>query len=714
MEKIWFKEWSGFKPGKWCNEIDTRNFIQLNYEPYYGDDSFLQGPTKNTKYLWNKVLDLSKKERANGGVLKMDKRCSFIDAFGPGYISSPKERSCEKIVGVQTDEPFKRAFMPIGGIRMATTAAKEYGFSSDPQLIEIFSKYRKTHNQGVFEAYTPEMRAARHAHIITGLPDAYSRGRIIGDYRRIALYGINYLIDEKIEQLSMLPNEMSEDIIRTREEVADQIKALKAMIKMAQSYGDDITKPAKNAREAFQWLYYGYLAAIKDQNGAAMSVGRNTTFLDIYVQRDLNKKLITEAEAQELMDQYVMKLRIVKFMRTLDYNDIFSGDPVWATESIGGMGIDGRTLITKTAFRMIHTLHNMGPAPEPNLTILWSVNLPIEFKKFCAKYSILYSSMQYESDDLMRVTHGDDYGIACCVSPMKIGKQMQFFGARANLAKALLYAINGGYDEMLCTKDPANCEKWRLGPKLGQLSTTKPLEYCEIRERLHDVMSWLAGLYVNSLNVIHYMHDKYYYEAAEMALHDINVYRFFATGIAGLSVLADSLSAIKYAKVTPIWKKLPNGRFIAVDFKIKGQFPKYGNDDDKVDSIAVELIKEFVTELKRHKPYRNSDITTSILTITSNVMYGRNTGSTPDGRKKGQPFAPGANPMHGRDSNGAIASLSSVAKIPFKYARDGISNTFSIIPNALGKNSNNEIIVGDLEIDFSKNKKQSKSKKNKR
>ena len=539
MSKIWFKEWDGFKSGRWCDEIDTRGFIQSNYTPYEGDDSFLAGPTKATQYLWNRVLELSKKERAAGGVLAMDSRASTIDAYDAGYLSDKTHRNYEKIVGVQTDEPFKRAYMPKGGVRMADQAAQSYGFKSDPKIVEIYTKYVKTHNQAVFEAYTDEMRTARHTHIMTGLPDAYSRGRIIGDYRRIALYGIDYLINEKIEQRNNLTDVMSDDIIRLREETADQINALKLMKKMALAYGDDISKPAKNAREAIQWLYYGYLSAVKDQNGAAMSVGRNSTFLDIFIERDLKKGVITEQEAQELMDQYVMKLRIIKFMRTPEYNDIFSGDPIWATESIGGMGIDGRTLITKNSFRIIHTLSNIGPAPEPNLTILWSPRLPIGFKRFCASYSIKYSSMQYESDELMRVTHGDDYAIACCVSPMKVGKQMQFFGARANLAKALLYAINGGYDEILSVKDPANVEKYHLGPKLPQLPTDSKsaLNYAVIRDRFHDVMVWLAKLYINTLNIIHYMHDKYFYEAAEMALHDIEVYRFFATGIAGLSML---------------------------------------------------------------------------------------------------------------------------------------------------------------------------------
>ena len=686
MEKKWFKEWDGFNPGNWCNEIDTRSFIQLNYKPYNGDAKFLQGPTKATKYLWDQVLSLSKKERNNGGVLDMDKRASFIDAYGPGYLSDLKHRKDEKIVGVQTDAPFKRAYMPKGGTKTANQAAESYGFQPDKKIVEIYTKYTKTHNKAVFDIYTDEMRKARHTHILTGLPDTYSRGRIIGDYRRVALYGVDYLINEKIDQRNNLSDIMSDEIIRLREEIADQLEALKALKTMALSYGDDISKPAKNAREAFQWLYYGYLAAIKDQNGAAMSVGRNSTFLDIYIERDFKKGILTETQAQELMDQYVMKLRIVKFMRSPEYNNLFSGDPVWATESIAGMGIDGITLVTKNSFRIIHTLSNIGPAPEPNLTILWSPRLPLGFKRFCAEYSIKYSSMQYESDELIRITHGDDYAIACCVSPMKIGKQMQFFGARANLAKALLYAINGGYDEIVCIKEPNNYEKYRLGPKLSQISTdkNKPLDYNEIRERLHQVIEWLAKLYINTLNVIHYCHDKYFYEAVQMALYDVNVFRFFATGIAGLSVLADSLSAIKYAKVYPVWTKLPNGRSIATDFKIKGEFPKYGNDDNRVDYIAVEIIKEFMTELKKHKSYRSNCITTSVLTITSNVMYGEYTGSTPDGRKKGAPFAPGANPMHGRDASGAVASLASVAKIPYKYSADGISNTFSIVPNALG------------------------------
>ena len=681
MSKVWFKEWDGFKPGQWCDEIDTRHFIQLNYTPYDGDDSFLQGPTEATNKLWKKVMDLTKKELANGGVLNMDTRVSFIDAYGPGYL----DKKLEKIVGVQTDAPFKRAYMPIGGIRMAQQAAQTYGFKSDPKIDEIYTKYRKTHNQGVFDVYTKEMRDARHTHIITGLPDTYSRGRIIGDYRRIALYGIDYLITAKKAEINALPEEMRPEVVMLREEGADQIKALNAMKKMAAAYGDDISKPAKNAREAIQWTYYGYLAAVKDQNGAAMSVGRTSTFLDIYIERDLKASKLTEKQAQELMDHFVMKLRIVKFMRTPEYNNLFSGDPIWATESIGGMGIDGRTLVTKNSFRIIHTLSNIGPSPEPNLTILWSRNLPRAFKLFCAKYSIKYSSMQYESDDLMRVTHGDDYGIACCVSPMKIGKQMQFFGARANLAKALLYAINGGYDEMH--------PQFRLGPSLGQMDIKKSLDYNEVMERYKIVMKWLANLYVSCLNIIHYMHDKYYYEAGEMALYDLKVHRFFATGIAGLSVVTDSLSAIKYAKV----KCIRDEDGVVVDYEVEGDFPKYGNDDDRADEIAAWLVETFMDMVRQHHTYREGLPTTSILTITSNVVYGKATGSTPDGRKGGQPFAPGANPMHGRDSHGAISSLSSVAKLPFKDAQDGISNTFTVVPGALGKDD--EVFAGDLDIE---------------
>lgn len=677
MSKIWFSEWDGFTPGAWCKGINVRDFINKNVTPYYDNDSFLEGPTESTLKLWEKVMKLTKEERERGGVWDMDKRVSQITTFGPGYI----DKELEKIVGVQTDAPFKRAYMPFGGINAAKGAAKAYGYESDPNVDEIFTKYRKTHNQGVFDAYTDEMRTARKSHIITGLPDAYARGRIIGDYRRLALYGIDYLIKEKQESRDLLGNIMTEDVIRAREEVMDQIKALNAIKEMATSYGFDVSRPAKNAHEAIQWLYFAYLAAIKEQNGAAMSIGRTSTFLDIYIERDLKKGILTEKEAQELIDHYVMKLRIVKFMRAVEYNNLFSGDPVWATECIGGMSLDGRPLVTKSSFRMIHTLSNMGPAPEPNLTILWSERLPENFKEFCAKYSILFSSMQYESDDLMIVTHGDDYTIACCVSPMKVGKQMQFFGARANIAKALLYAISGGYDELH--------PEIRLGPTLGELKNKDVLSYDELYPRYLEVLRWLAGLYVNTLNVIHYMHDKYYYEAAEMAFYDLHVHRFFATGIAGLSVVADSLSAIKYGKVKPIW----NGK-VAVDFVTEGDFPKYGNDDDRVDSIAEEIVEFFMNEIRKHKTYRNSEQTMSILTITSNVVYGKATGATPCGRKAGEPFAPGANPMHGRDSSGAISSLKSVAKMPFEHASDGISNTFSIVPGALGKDDDFVIMSG--------------------
>lgn len=678
------KEWKGFAPGQWESDVNVREFIQLNYTPYHGNDAFLKGPTEATNKLWAKIMELTAAENANGGVLDMDKRVSDIDNFPAGYILN----GLEKIVGLQTDEPFKRGYLPYGGIRTADDAAKAYGFESDPEVINIFTKYRKTHNQGVFDAYNDEMRLARKSHIITGLPDSYARGRIIGDYRRVALYGINKLIAFKKNDKNNLSSIMDEDNIRLSEEVSNQLVALNKMKNMAKEYGFDISGPAKNAQECIQWTYFGYLAAIREQNGAAMSVGRLSTFFDIYIERDLNNKLITEQEAQELIDHFVMKLRIVKFMRPTAYNQLFSGDPIWATESIAGMGIDGRTLVSKTAFRVIHTLSNMGPAPEPNLTILWSNKLPEEFKLFCAKYSILFSSMQYENDDIMRVTHGDDYAIACCVSPMKVGKQMQFFGARANLAKALLYAINGGYDELH--------PEFRMGPKVPPISQDKDLVFEEVWERYKDVMVWLAGLYVNTLNVIHYMHDKYYYESAEMALYDTNTHRFFATGIAGLSVVADSLSAIKFAKVKPIFKNN-----VAVDFDITGEYPAYGNDDDRVDDIAIDVVKFFMAEIKKHKTYRGAEPTMSILTITSNVVYGNATGSTPDGRKGGEPFAPGANPMHGRDSKGAVASLSSVAKLPFDSARDGISNTFSIVPGALGKDDEFVVFSGGC-IDLQK------------
>lgn len=668
MVNKWFKEWDGFKDGKWSKTIDVRDFIQANYKPYEGSGSFLSGPTQATKSLWSQISKLMDQEIKKGGVLGFDKRVSFINAYKAGYIN----KSLEKIVGLQTEKPFVRAFMPFGGIKMAVQSAEQYGYKIDPEIQHTFSKYVTTHNQAVFETYTTEMKQARHVHVLTGLPDTYGRGRIIGDYRRIALYGVDALIGERNKQLSLLQGDLTENQIQLRYEIAQQIKALGQLKAMALSYHVDISKPAKNAKEAVQFTYFGYLAAIRDQNGAAMSIGRNSTFFDIYIERDLAQGLLTEKQAQELIDHYVMKLRIVKFMRTTAYNNIFGGDPVWATETIGGMGLDGRTLVTKSSFRILHTLNNMGPAPEPNLTVLWSKSLPKLFKQFCSEYSIKYSSIQYESDDLMRPERGDDYAIACCVSPMKQGKEMQLFGARANLAKALLFAINNGYDEIR--------NEVRLGPDLGKLKSPQILNFKEVWNRYKKVLDWLAGLYVNALNIIHYNHDRYYYEALEMALHDVNVHRFFATGIAGLSVVADSLSAIKYAKVKPVY----NSSGVAIDFVVTGDFPKYGNDDDRVDSLAIDVLKYFAKSLKKHKSYRDSEQTLSILTITSNVMYGQYTGATPDGRKAGQPFAPGANPMHGRDCCGAVASLSSVAKLPFAFAGDGISNTFSIIPSALG------------------------------
>lgn len=667
-----------FVSGKWQQEINVRDFIQKNYTPYEGDASFLAEPTEATTKLWQECCDLLKKERDNGGVLDMDtKVISTITSHGAGYI----DKSLETIVGLQTDAPLKRSMQPFGGIRMAETSCKSYGYEVDPEVSEIFTKYRKTHNQGVFDVYTPEMKAARHSAIITGLPDAYGRGRIIGDYRRVALYGINRLIEDKQEQFKSLEGEMTPDRIQLREEIADQIKALKEMIELGKIYGFDISQPARNAKEAVQWLYFGYLSAVKEQNGAAMSIGRTSTFLDIYIERDLKEGVLTEAEAQELIDHFIMKLRLVKFARTPEYNELFSGDPTWVTESIGGMGIDGRTLVTKNSFRYLHTLENLGTAPEPNLTVLWSKRLPHNFKQYCAHISITTSSIQYENDDMMRVTHGDDYAIACCVSSMVVGKEMQFFGARANLAKCLLYAINGGIDERL---------KTQVGPKYRPI-TSEYLNYDEVMDKYNDMMEWLAGLYVNTLNVIHYMHDKYCYEKAQMALHDRDVKRYFATGIAGLSVVADSLSAIKYAKV----KAIRDDDGIVVDYEVEGDYPKYGNNDDRVDQIAVDLVRNFMSKIRKHYTYRNSIPTMSILTITSNVVYGKKTGNTPDGRKAGIPLAPGANPMHGRDLNGAAASLASVAKLPFDDAQDGISNTFSIIPNALGKD---EIFMGDLNI----------------
>lgn len=669
-----------FIGGKWQQEINVRDFIQKNYTPYEGDSSFLADATDATKKLWQECCDLLKKERDNGGVLDMDtKIVSTITSHGAGYI----DKNLETIVGLQTDAPLKRSMQPFGGIRMAETACKSYGYEVDPEVSKVFTKYRKTHNQGVFDVYTPEMKTARHSAIITGLPDAYGRGRIIGDYRRVALYGINRLIEDKQEQFKSLEGEMTPERIQLREEITDQIKALKEMIELGKIYGFDISQPAKNAKEAVQWLYFGYLSAIKEQNGAAMSIGRTSTFLDIYIERDLKNGTLTEAEAQELIDHFIMKLRLVKFARTPEYNELFSGDPTWVTESIGGMGVDGRTLVTKNSFRYLHTLENLGTAPEPNLTVLWSKRLPHNFKQYCAHISIKTSSIQYENDDMMRVTHGDDYAIACCVSSMVVGKEMQFFGARANLAKCLLYAINGGIDERL---------KTQVGPKYRPI-TSEYLDYDEVMDKYNDMMEWLAGLYVNTLNIIHYMHDKYCYEKAQMALHDRDVKRYFATGIAGLSVVADSLSAIKYAKV----KAIRDEDGIVVDYEVEGDYPKYGNNDDRVDQIAVDLVHNFMSKIRKHYTYRNSVPTMSILTITSNVVYGKKTGNTPDGRKAGIPLAPGANPMHGRDSNGAAASLASVAKLPFNDAQDGISNTFSIIPNALGKD---EVFMGDLNVCF--------------
>ena len=667
-----------FVGGKWQSEINVRDFIQKNYTPYDGDSSFLAGPTEATTKLWQECCDLFKKERDNGGVLDMDtKIVSTITSHGAGYI----DKSLEQIVGLQTDKPLKRSLQPFGGIRMAETSCKSYGYEVDPEITEIFTKYRKTHNQGVFDVYTPEMRAARHAAILTGLPDAYGRGRIIGDYRRVALYGIDRLIEDKKEQHASLDGEMRPEKIQLKEEIAEQIRALQEIKELGQSYGFDISQPAKNAKEAIQWLYFGYLSAVKEQNGAAMSIGRTSTFLDIFIERDLRNGVITESEAQEMIDHFIMKLRLVKFARTPEYNELFSGDPTWITESIGGVGIDGRHMVTKNSFRYLHTLENLGTAPEPNMTVLWSKRLPHNFKQYAAHISIKTSSIQYENDDMMRVTHGDDYAIACCVSSMVVGKEMQFFGARANLAKCMLYAINGGVDERL---------KTQVGPKFRPI-TSEYLDFDEVMEKYEDMMEWLAGLYVNTLNCIHYMHDKYCYERSQMALHDRDVKRYFATGIAGLSVVADSLSAIKYAKVKTIRDE--NG--LVVDYEVEGDYPKYGNNDDRVDQFAVNIVKKFMNMIRKHYTYRESIPTMSILTITSNVVYGKKTGNTPDGRKAGIPLAPGANPMHGRDTHGAVASLASVAKLPFNDAQDGISNTFSIIPNALGKD---EVFMGDLDI----------------
>ncbi len=694
MTKENFEQWEGFVPGKWTSEIDVRDFIQKNYTPYDGDESFLADATDATKTLWNEVMDLAKKEREAGGVLDMDtKVVSSLVSHGAGYIDQP----LEKIVGLQTDKPFKRALMPYGGLRMAEKACSDNGYTIDPEIKHIFTEYRKTHNAGVFDCYTPEMRAARTNHIVTGLPDAYGRGRIIGDYRRVALYGVDKLIEDKQEQKAFYTCPMTDDKIRAREEISEQIRALENLKKMAEIYGCDISKPAKTAKEAVQAVYFGYLGAVKDQNGAAMSLGRTSTFLDIYFERDLKAGTLTEVEAQEIIDHFIMKLRLVRFARTPEYNSLFSGDPQWVTESLGGIGIDGRHMVTKNSFRYLHTLENLGTAPEPNLTVLWSTRLPVAWKKYCAKISIISSSIQYENDDVMRVTHGDDYAIACCVSSMRVGKEMQFFGARANLAKCLLYAINGGVDEITGVQ---------VGAKYRPI-TSEYLDYNEVMEKYDDMMTWLAELYVNTLNIIHYMHDKYCYESLQMALHDRDVKRYFATGIAGLSVVADSLSAIKYGKVKVIRKDievknkkgevLSVAKDVAVDYVTEGDFPKYGNNDDRVDEIAVDIVKRFMNKVRQQHCYRGGVPTTSILTITSNVVYGKNTGSTPDGRKIGVPLAPGANPMHGRDTHGASSSLSSVSKLPFTEAQDGISNTFSIIPDALGKDD--KVFMGDLDID---------------
>ncbi|CDF58457.1 formate C-acetyltransferase [Thermobrachium celere] len=681
-----FNEWHGFVEGRWTEDIDVRDFIQKNYTPYEGDASFLAGPTERTIKLWEQAKKLILEE-IKKGIIDLDTdTVSGITAYKPGYL----DKENEVIVGFQTDAPLKRIVNPWGGIRMATQAAEAYGYKVNENIVEVFTKYRKTHNQGVFDAYTDEMKLARKSGVITGLPDAYGRGRIIGDYRRLALYGADFLIEKKQEDRNKLVGAMTEETIRLREELTEQIRALQELKEMAASYGYDVSRPAKDAKEAVQWVYFAYLAAIKQQNGAAMSLGRVSTFLDIYIERDLRNGVITEEEAQELIDQFVMKLRLARHLRTPEYNELFAGDPTWITEAIGGMGVDGRTLVTKNSFRFLHTLVNLGPAPEPNMTVLWSTKLPENFKKFCAEMSIKTDSIQYENDDVMRPIFGDDYAIACCVSAMKVGKQMQFFGARANLAKALLYAINGGVDEKLGIQ---------VGPKMD-IPQGEYLDYNDVMKRFEKVMEWLAGLYVNTMNVIHYMHDKYAYESLQMALHDTQVERLMAFGIAGLSVAVDSLSAIKYAKVKPI---RVDG--IAVDFEIEGEFPKYGNDDDRVDQIAVELTEKFINELRKHATYRNAVHTLSVLTITSNVVYGKKTGSTPDGRKKGEPFAPGANPMHGRDIQGALASLNSVAKIPYTNCMDGVSNTFSILPDALGKNMEERVnnLVAIMDGYFAQN-----------
>lgn len=679
--------WDGFVGGNWQRAVDVRDFIQKNYTPYDGDDSFLAGPTEATTKLWADVMDLFAQETANGGVLDMDtKQVSTITSHEAGYIEKP----LEQIVGLQTDKPLKRALMVDGGVRMAMAACKAYGYEVDPEIVDFYTYRRKTHNAGVFDVYTEDMRKCRHSHIITGLPDAYGRGRIIGDYRRVALYGVDALITDKTNQKNGTGSIMDEKTIRHREELSEQIRALKELKQLGEIYGFDLSRPAENFKEAVQWLYLGYLAAVKEQNGAAMSIGRNTTFLDIYAERDLARGTFTESEIQEIVDHLVMKLRMVKFARTPEYNELFSGDPQWVTESIGGIGVDGRSMVTKSCFRWLHTLENMGTSPEPNLTVLWSTKLPVGFKRYCAKISITTSSIQYENDDLMRVYHGDDYAIACCVSSMRVGKEMQFFGARANLAKCLLYAINGGRDEKTGEQ---------IGPKYRAVEG-EYLDYDDVFSKYLDMMRWLAGVYVNALNAIHYMHDKYSYERIQMALHDEHVHRWFATGIAGLSVVADSLSAIKYAKVRVVRDETG----LVTDYVTEGDFPKYGNDDDRVDTIAHDIVEIFMNMIRQNHTYRDSVPTTSILTITSNVVYGKATGNTPDGRRAGVPFAPGANPMHHRDTHGAVASLASVAKLPFNDAQDGISNTFSIIPNALGKGSDVYFHGSELDlehIDFS-------------
>ena len=669
-----FEQWHGFNRGNWSKRIDVRDFIQKNYTPYEGDDSFLEGATEDTKKLWDKVLKLFEKERKKGVLDVSCDRSSTLTSHGPGYI----DKKLEKIVGLQTDEPLKRAIMPEGGIRIVEKSCEAYGYEVSEKLEDIYHNYRKTHNDGVFSVYTPEIRAARSSHLLTGLPDGYGRGRIIGDFRRIALYGVDTLISEKKADFeNTRSNYMSDEIIRSREEISEQIKALEDFKKMCESYGFDVSKPASNAKEAIQWLYFGYLGSVKQQNGAAMSLGRTSTFLDIYIQRDLDSGALTEKEAQELMDHFVMKLRMVRFLRTPEYNELFSGDPVWVTESIGGMGIDGRTLVTKNSFRVLHTLSTLGPSPEPNLTVLWSTHLPENFKKFSSKMSIETSAIQYENDDLMREYWGDDYGIACCVSAMRIGKQMQFFGARANLAKTLLYAINGGRDEVTGNQ---------IAPKYAPI-TSEYLDYDEVWERFDKMMDYVAKIYIDSLNIIHYMHDKYAYESFEMALHDKDILRTMACGIAGISIVADSFSAMKYAKV----KVIRDETGLATDYEIEGEFPKYGNDDDRVDSIAVKIQHAFMEKLRKQRTYRNAKPTMSILTITSNVVYGKKTGNTPDGRRSGSPFGPGANPVHGRDTNGAVAVLNTIAKLDYKDSEDGISYTFAIVPSALGSDADTRI-----------------------